>query len=429
MKKNLLLFIIIFLAVNLVFNFFFKQQNNTSEVKNEVILSMTKNDFGVGDTVDIEIKNNTAQVATFKNTCPEQPFEVLYLKNGNWIDKKHHAEISCDNGADYIVKPGEKITVSYGSWNHALFSEVGKYKIRANTMESKMLESHEFEIKPQGTFGYLWTTLFYQPLYNVLIFFINIAPGHDLGAGIILLTIFIRTVLLLPSQNALRSQRKMQELQPKLNKIKEKYKDNQEMMTKETYATWKEHKVNPFGSCLPLLIQFPVLIALYHVVQNGLNPDNSYLLYGSLKNFSYAGIHVNFLNILDLTKINLYILPLLVGGLQFLQMKLAMIRSKTTNRPSRSEANTGTRPGGASLASEKNVAIKDDKQKAAGNEMEMANKMMIYFMPGMIAVFTASVPAGIGLYWCVSTIYGIAQQLVVNYQADSQKSKVTVLNS
>lgn len=411
MKKNLLLFIIIFLAVNLVFNFFFKQKNNDSEVKNEIIFAMQKNDFGVGDLVALEIKNNTAQAVTFKNTCPEQPFEVLYLKNGSWTTKKHRAEISCQNAADYVVKAGENITVDYASWNYALFSEVGKYKIRAATSESKTLESQEFEIKPQGTFGYLWTTLFYQPLYNVLIFFINVVPGHDLGVGIILMTILIRTILLIPSQNALKSQRKMQELQPKLNKIKEKFKDNQEMMTKETYAVWKEHKVNPFGSCLPLLIQFPVLIALYHVVQNGLNPDNSYLLYGALKNFSYVGIHVNFLNILDLTKINIYVLPLLVGGLQFLQMKLAMIRSKTAKV--NENAGDRSRPVPATKV---------------GNEMDMANKMMIYFMPGMIAVFTASVPAGMGLYWCVSTIYGIAQQLVVNYQADSQKSKVRVLN-
>lgn len=405
MKKNLLLFVIIFLAVNLVINFFFKEQPIDKQDVGVVSIKTTKNDFAVNDVVTIEIKNNTNAAVTFKTQCPEEPFDVLYMKNGIWVEKKHRAEINCATASDYVIKPGDKALIDYASWNHSLFSELGKYKIRASS-----IESNEFEIKPEGLFSYFWITLFYQPLYNTLIFLVNIAPGHDLGFGIILLTILIRTILLIPSQNALKSQRKMQDLQPKLNKIREKYKDNQQMMTTETYALWKEHKVNPFGSCLPLIIQFPILIALFYVVQNGLNPDNSYLLYGSLRNFSYSSIQVIFLNLLDLTKINYYLLPLIVGGLQFLQMKLAVIRTKSTKEIASK---------GQELA---------QKQKAPGGEMEVANKMMLYIMPVMIAVFTASVPAGVGIYWCVSTLYGIFQQLVVNYQSDRSKSAVRVIS-
>jgi YidC/Oxa1 family membrane protein insertase len=231
-------------------------------------------------------------------------------------------------------------------------------------------------------------------------------PYNDLGLAIILLTILIRTILLIPSQKALKSQRKMNELQPKLAKIKEKYKDNQEMIAKETMALWKEYKVNPFGSCLPLLIQFPVLIALFYVIQNGLNPDNSYLLYEPLKHFSLHNINIIFLGILNLTKINNFILPLIVGGLQFLQMKLTLVTKK-----------------------DKKAQDKQDKteKKAQGSEMEMAGKTMMYVMPVMIALFTASVPAGVGLYWSVSTTYGIVQQLVVNKQVDEEKVKIKVL--
>jgi YidC/Oxa1 family membrane protein insertase len=271
-----------------------------------------------------------------------------------------------------------------------------------NITSSKILETTEFEIKPQGWFGYIWTTVFFQPIYNVLIFIASVVPFNDLGLAIILLTILIRTILLLPSQKALKSQRKMNELQPKLAKIKEKYKDNQEMIAKETMALWKEYKVNPFGSCLPLLIQFPVLIALFYVIQDGLNPNNAFLLYEPLKHFSLQNIHVNFLNILDLTKINSIVLPLFVGGLQFLQMKLTM-------------------------ATKKDKKEDNNEKKAKGSEMEMAGKTMMYIMPVMIAIFTASVPAGVGLYWSVSTIYGIAQQIVVNKQVDDEKVKVKVL--
>lgn len=417
MKKNFLStainFLLIFLAVNFVINTFFKPQN---DVPNQITLT-TKADFGLGDIVNVEIKNTTQQTVTIKDECPGEPLEVLFSNNGTWTPKAKQAEIACTEAKDIVVKPGEKQAINYHSWNHALFGELGKYKLQAKvivtapaapagtTPEIKNIESNEFEMKPQGIFGYLWTTVFYQPLYNTLIFLLSIVPGHNLGLAIILLTIIIRTILLIPSQNALKSQRKLQEVQPKLNKIKEKYKDNQEMIAKETMAIWKEHKVNPFGSCLPLVIQFPVLIALFNVVQNGLNPDNSYLLYGTLQNFSFASIDTNFLNLLNLTQVNYFVLPLIVGVMQFFQMKLAIVKNEKAK----------------------------DKGPAGGtaqpkSEMETANNLMLYVMPAMIAFFTASVPAGVGVYWATSTLYGIAQQLVVNSEAEKGSSKVKVLN-
>lgn len=416
MKKNFLStainFLLIFLAVNFVINTFFKPQNN--DIPNQITLT-TKSDFGLGDIVNVEIKNTTQQTVTIKDDCPGEPLEVMYSANGTWTTKTKQAEIACTEAKDIIVKPEEKQSINYHSWNHALFGELGKYKLQAKVSvidpaapagtapELKTIESNEFEMKPQGIFSYLWTTVFYQPLYNTLIFLLSIVPGHNLGLAIILLTIIIRTILLIPSQNALKSQRKLQEVQPKLNKIKEKYKDNQEMIAKETMAVWKEYKVNPFGSCLPLVIQFPVLIALFNVVQNGLNPDNSYLLYGYLQNFSFASIDANFLNLLNLTQVNHFVLPLIVGVMQFFQMRLAIIKN------------------------EKNKDKAPEKAQPK-SEMETANNLMLYVMPAMIAFFTASVPAGVGIYWATSTLYGIAQQLVVNSEAEKGSSKVKVLN-
>jgi len=137
------------------------------------------------------------------------------------------------------------------------------------------------------------------------------------------------------------------------------------------------------------------------VIQSGLNPDNAHLLYGSLSQFRLSEINVNFLGILDLTKVNAFVLPLFVGGLQFLQMKLAIIRSG------------------------KKKETEGAKEKKS--ETEMANQMMIYVMPVMIAVFTASVPAGVGLYWSISTAYGIAQQLIVNKQVSAETASVRVI--
>lgn len=442
MKKhlqNILSFVVIFLIVNLVIGFFFPQ-NKEGETQNGVTLAAIHNDFEIGSTVNVELKNGTQDQVTLRNRCPNEPLTVLQEQNGQWTEKHHRATVSCEGTADVIVKPGEKHTIAFTNWNYALFGETGKYKVQgvvelqssgqegtqqnvaltvgtqetagtqqtvtsgeAPSLQVKIVESDDFEIKPQGWLSWIWTTIFYQPLYNILVFFISIAPWNDLGMAIILLTLLIRTILLVPNQKALESQRKMQEVQPKLNHIREKYKDNQEMIGKETLAVMQEHKVNPLGSCLPLLIQFPVLIALFYVVQNGLNPDTAHLLYDPLKNFDFGRISVNFLGILDLTKINAFILPIFVGGLQFLQMKLAVVRNK------------------------KKEAAADKPSKKS--EMDTANNMMLYFMPAMIAVFTASVPAGVGLYWSVSTLYGIGQQMVVNAKADKDKTKVRVIET
>ena len=436
MKKsfqNILSFIVIFLIVNFIFSFFFKPPAEEQNL-NTITVTAIHKDFEVGSVVSAEIKNNTKSPIGLKSTCPNEPLNVFIQQNGTWVQEHKQAEINCANSPDILINPGDKHTVSFSNWNHALFSATGQYKFQATILvdenaattttqvatqqstqqiaataknpniQPKTIESEPFEIKAQGWLGWFWQTFFYQPIYNVLIFIINFIPGHDLGFSIILLTLIIRTILLIPNHKALESQRKLQDIQPKLNHIKEKYKDNQEMIGKETLAIMQENKVNPLGSCLPLLIQFPILIGLFYVVQNGLNPDNSFLLYGPLQNFNFNTINFLFLGLLDLTKINLFVLPLIVGGLQFVQMKLALARTKKAQRESKEIA---------------------PKKK---NEMDTASSMMLYFMPVMIAVFTASTPAGVGIYWSTSTLYGIGQQIAVNRKADSAHSKVKVIN-
>ncbi len=413
-KKNILNFITIGLLAYLLVNFFTQNRNTPPEELSDFSLKTAKQEYSQHELVTATLRNNTDQAITIPNECPNEPLDVYTYIDNTWKQETNAANIPCTatkpEDAFITIEPKTEHVISYNDWNHALFNELGRYKIAVtlNWQEkgkpaTKTIESLEFEVKPQGLFGKFWASVFYQPIYNTLIFLTSILPYNDFGFAIIILTIIIRSILLFPSQKALKSQRKLQEIQPKLKTIREKHKDNQEMIAKETMQIWKEHKVNPLGSCLPMLIQFPVLIALFYVIKSGLNPDNAYLLYGNLKNFSLANVNVNFLGILDLTKANQLILPLLVGGLQFLQMKLTMIKkAKLTNSGSKKE------------------------QKS---EMEMANQMMVYIMPVMIAVFTASVPAGVGLYWIMSTVYGIVQQLIVNKQVEEEKGKVEVLST
>lgn len=412
-KKNLLNFIVIFLLVYIALTFFMPQNDQNQRVtQGDFILETAKKEFSQNETVSAKLRNNTTKKIIIKNECPDEPLNVLKSIEGQWQKITHTASIQCPETKNIVLEPQSETIISYNFWNHTLFSEIGRYKLKAEieidkNSGKKTIESNEFEVKKQGIFEILWTTLLYQPIYNALIALVSILPYHDLGLAIILLTIIIRTILLLPSQKALKSQRKLQELQPKIANLKEKHKDNQEMLARETMQLWKTHKVNPLGSCLPLLIQFPFLIAIFTVIQNGLNPDNSYLLYGSLREFSLLQVNIRFLNILDLTKIDYFVIPIIVGGLQFIQMKLAILKNTKKKNP---------------------FDEKKDNKKTPANEMEKANQMMIYIMPVMFAIFTASAPAGVGLYWAASTLYGIVQQFIVNNEVAKENVKVKILS-
>ena len=356
-------------------------------------ITLSQTDYSVDQDVSVKIRNNTNAEIALPSNCPNPPLNIKVWNGEKFGDRIVDAKVNCSLvPAETKIAPGAEAKVGFTYWNHSLFGEVGRYKIELNLKNGTttgVFTSPEFNVSPSGFLKKLFRTIFYQPIYNTLILFLSFAPGWDLGFAIILLTLVIRLILLVPSQHAMISQRRMQELQPRLQAIQKKYEGNKERIAKETMQLWKENKVNPFGSCLPLLVQFPVLIALFYVIQNGLNPDNVYMLYSPLKGIvDLTVIHTNFLNILELTRVNTFVLPLIIGALQFIQLKLAMLKKK-----------------------------KPEGEEVKKSEMETANKMMIYVMPVMIAMFTASVPAGVGLYWGVSTLFALGQQLVVNRKA------------
>lgn len=401
--KNTLVFLIIFLAINYLMNTFFGKDDEVLLNSGNLLFTTTDTEFSRRQIITLKIANGTKEEITIPNECPGEPFNVYRNENNEWVKKTANPELNCENAANSLLKPGEEIKIPYSNWNNALFSEMGRFKIEFTTTigsEEKTFTSNEFTVSKEGIFRQLAIGLFYRPIYNGLMILVSVMPSSDLGLAIIILTLIIRTILLVPSGKAMKAQKRMQEIQPRLQKIKEKYKGDQQRIAMETMSIWKEAKVNPFGSCLPILLQFPFLIALFYVIQNGLNPDNAYLLYTSYGDLNLHDINVNFLGILNLTKANLYVLPLIVGGMQFVQMKLTM--------------------------------AKKSAKKDQPNEMAMASNMMIYIMPVMIAVFTASLPAGVGIYWGTSTLYGILQQLFVNKSksdSESEEPKVRVIEA
>ena len=100
----------------------------------------------------------------------------------------------------------------------------------------------------------LYTTVFYQPIFNVLILLYNVIPGKDLGVAIVLLTALFRVVMLPLSIKAAVTQKKFTELQPRVKEIQEKFKTNKDQQARELLALYQKEKVNPFAGILPLLI-------------------------------------------------------------------------------------------------------------------------------------------------------------------------------
>ncbi len=217
-------------------------------------------------------------------------------------------------------------------------------------------------------------TILYKPLFNALIFLIWLIPGHNVAWAIIILTIVIRIILLPPSLKAARQQKKLRDLQPKIQEIQEKYKDNKEKQAQAMMEFYKTHKVSPLGSCLPLLIQLPILIVLYYVFLNGLGFERFDLLYSFTPRPDV--IKTIFLGI-DLAKPERWILPVLAGGLQYIQSRQMMPPSKSNQK----------------------------------NDMsQMLSKQMLYIMPLFTVIIAGQFPAAMPLYWIVTTLFGIGQQ-------------------
>ncbi len=220
--------------------------------------------------------------------------------------------------------------------------------------------------------------LFTAHYLMLLIWIYNIVPGNDLGIAIILLTILIRFILYPLSKKAIQSQKAISFLQPKIKEIQKKYK-NKEEQAKVMMELYKKHKVNPMAGCLPILIQLPILIALYRVFFSGLNMETLNILYGFIQRPD--SLNLMFLGLINLSQKNIF-LAILAGFFQFIQSKMILPQN-----------------------------ITKDKSKSGGLDFSsIMSQQMLYFMP-MITIFIAwNLPSALPLYWIVITIFGIVQQ-------------------
>lgn len=225
----------------------------------------------------------------------------------------------------------------------------------------------------------------YRPLFNLLIWLYNVIPGADLGLAIIALTVVVKLVLWPLTHSSLKSQKMLQDLQPKLDELKEQFKGDKDGLAKAMMELYTKEKVNPLSSCLPILVQIPILLALYKVLSDGLHVESLSSLYGFVQN--PGSIDAMFLGFLDLSARSIP-LAVLAGLFQFWQTRMLIAR-RPPNQVKKAEG------------------AKDEEMLVA------MNRSMMYFMPVMTVVIGASLPGGLTLYWVAINVVSIIQQYVV----------------
>jgi len=228
----------------------------------------------------------------------------------------------------------------------------------------------------------VWDTLIINPFTNVLLLIYDLL-GHDFAIAIIVFTVLVRLITYPLTVQQQKSTKAMQQMQPQLQALQKKHAKDKEALNKETMKLYQEAGINPLGGCLPMLLQFPVFIGLYQVIMlvMAIGPLQLFNLSKHLYSFlpqlaPLLPLNNRFLW-LDLGQPDLfYILPVLVVVTTWWQQKVM------------------TPP-------------------SADPQSQAMNKQMALMMPLMFGYFVMISPSGLGLYWLISNLIGVAQYWMV----------------
>ena len=223
----------------------------------------------------------------------------------------------------------------------------------------------------------IWNTIIYNPIYNALIFIAQHVAMQDVGLAVVILTIIIRLALFPLSKKSIVGQYKMRALEPKLQAIKDKGL-SKEAEAAATFALYKEENINPFSGCLYLIIQLPILFALYYSFSHGISqPAHLYhfLNTDNLKN--------TFLGVINITK-PFFPLALLAGITQAIQAFLA------------------PKPSMPARAGDNNM------QNQFAQTLSLQTR---YVLPILIIIIATRLSSAVSLYWSVANIFSILQEL------------------
>ncbi|HVM77314.1 MAG TPA: YidC/Oxa1 family membrane protein insertase [Candidatus Paceibacterota bacterium] len=222
-----------------------------------------------------------------------------------------------------------------------------------------------------------YQTIFYQPILNVLIYFYDTIALHNLGLAIIMVTLLLRSILYPFFHKGAKQQMLMQRIQPQVKKIQETHKNDIQKQSEALIALYKEHGVNPFSSFLLLLIQLPILIALYWALRSGLGSGQITGLYHFVPNPGALNTTFWFINL----AVPSWTLLILAALAQYVQARLAIYKQPKDHVPS---------------------------------PAERIARQMSFIGPIMTIVIFYSLPAAVALYWLFSSLFSVVQQYFVN---------------
>ncbi len=383
MKKILDLILLVIVAI-LIFSLFWEDKQKT--LNNTLDISFETKNLTVPASVSVLVKNYTASGIVLNN-CKD--INIL----NSW-EKISFTESFCK---DIEVKSWEEVKISYAD-EYSKFINVWKYTLNSNIWEKEYFD--QIEIENKWTIKKIFVGIVYAPIYNLVIWLVDLFKG-SFGWAIVSVTIILRLLLLWPQHRMMVSQKKLQLIQPKIKKIQEEFKWNQQMIGMKMMELYKTENVNPVGSCGFLLIQMPILLVIYHIIIWIQDPANIYYLYSFLQWFSISDINFSFYS-LDLLQVwwkQWLALAFMVAVIQFIQVKLSLnLKDKELKA--------------SGVVLEKKP--KDDKYSQMMPDPDMMNKFMLYWMPPMVWVFTYSLFAWVGIYWGISTLFMLFQQLFVN---------------
>lgn len=256
------------------------------------------------------------------------------------IDSKQNLTVLTVARDEFTIAPGQTAEAAFTVF-------IGPKEIR-------LLEQAGNDLRSSASLG--WFGFLAEPLLWILNFFYDFVKNY--GIAIILLTILVKLLLWPLSDASYKSMAKMKKLMPKVEDLKKKYKEDKETLNKEIMLLYQKEGVNPLGGCLPILVQMPIYIALYSMLNNAVELYNAGFLPFWLVDLSEKDPY--------------YILPVALGGFMFLQQKMTPTQM--------------------------------DSQQA---------KIMLYVMPVMFAGFMLFLPSGLNLYILANTLLGILQQWLV----------------
>jgi len=235
----------------------------------------------------------------------------------------------------------------------------------------------------------LFDTFIYEPMYNALAFLVAVIPGGDVGVAIILLTVLIKFALFPLSLAAVRTQALMREVDPELKRIRKEFENNKEELARRTMALLKEKRVNPLASVFLILIQIPIILGLYFVFRlegagGGFDPSVLYSFIALPGNASFM-----FLGLIDLTGKSAS-LAVIVAITQFINARLMM--------PNTPEGEAGS--------------FQHDLAKSMHLQMR-------YVLPVVMGFVAYAISAAIALYFLISNLFQLFQELYVKHKRAS----------